>query len=147
VLDAIREALRQRGYLPIMFDFERPTARDFTETIMTLAGMSLFIIADITNPKSSPLELQATVPNYMVPFAPIIQEGEQPFSMFLDLKNKHPDWVLDLLAYDSASTLVRKLRNAVIQPALKKHKELRAKKAEELRIRHVQDYPDDEESA
>ncbi len=113
---------------------------------MTLAGMSLFIIADITNPKSSPLELQAIVPNYMVPFVPIIQEGEQPFSMFIDLKNKHPDWVLDLLAYDSASTLVRKLGNAVILPALKKHGELLAKKAEELRIRHVQDYPDDEES-
>jgi uncharacterized protein YjbI with pentapeptide repeats len=147
VLDAIREALRQRDYLPIVFDFERPTARDFTETVMTLAGMSLFIIADITNPKSSPLELQATVPNYMIPFVPIIQEGEQPFSMFKDLKNKHPDWVLDLLAYDSASTLVRKLGNAVIRPALKKHDELLMKKAEELRIRHVQDYPDDEESA
>jgi hypothetical protein len=54
---------------------------------------------------------------------------------------------LDLLAYDSASTLVRKLGNAVIRPALKKHDELLMKKAEELRIRHVQDYPDDEESA
>ncbi len=77
VLDAIREALRQRDYLSIVFDFERPTARDFTETIMTLAGMRLFIIADITNPKSSPLELQAVVPNYMVPFVPIIQEGDK----------------------------------------------------------------------
>jgi uncharacterized protein YjbI with pentapeptide repeats len=146
VLNAIRDALRQRDYLPIVFDFERPTARDFTETIMTLAGMSLFVIADITNPKSSPLELQATVPNYMVPFVPIIQEGERPFSMFIDLKNKHPDWVLDLLVYDSAPTLVRKLGNAVIRPALKKHSELLAKKAEELRIRHAQDYPDDDES-
>ena len=27
-----------------------------------LAGLSKFVIADITNPKSSPLELQATVP-------------------------------------------------------------------------------------
>ena len=144
VLDAIREALRSRNYLPIVFDFERPTSRDFTETIMTLAGMCLFIIADITNPKSSPLELQATVPNYMVPFVPIIQEGEQPFAMFKDLKNKHPDWVLDLLDYDSASTLVRKLGNAVIRPALKKHDELLVTKAEELRIRHVKDYLDDE---
>ena len=41
----------------MMFDFERPTQRDFTETIKTLAGLSRFIIADITNPKSSPLEL------------------------------------------------------------------------------------------
>jgi hypothetical protein len=139
VLDAMREELRRRNYLPIVFDFERPTDRDFTETIMTLAGMSLFIIADITNPKSSPLELQATVPNYMVPFVPIIQEGEQPFAMFKDLRGKF-DWVLDPLAYDSASHLISGLEKAVIQPALKKHNELLAKKAEELRIRHIRDY-------
>jgi hypothetical protein len=29
-----------------------------------LAGLSCFVIADITNPRSAPLELQATVPNY-----------------------------------------------------------------------------------
>jgi len=139
VLDAIRDELRHRDYLPIVFDFERPTDRDFTETIMTLAGMCLFIIADITNPKSSPLELQATIPNYMVPLVPIIQEGEQPFAMFKDLRGKF-DWVLDLLAYDSASHLIRGLEKAVIQPALKKHNELLSKKAEELRVRHIRDY-------
>ncbi len=55
---------------------------------MTLAGMCLFIIADITNPKSSPLELQAAVPNYMIPFVPIIQKGEKPFAMFVNLQTK-----------------------------------------------------------
>jgi len=146
VLDALREELRRQNYLPIVFDFERPTNRDFTETILTLAGMCLFIIADITNPKSSPLELQASVPNYMIPFVPIIQEGEQPFAMFKDLKNRHPTWVLDLLEYDAPSSLVRKLGNAVIRLALEKHDELAVHKAEELRIRHLDDYPDDEET-
>ena len=61
---------------------------------MTLAGMSCFIIADITKPKSSPLELQLAVPNYMVPFVPIIQQGEKPFAMFCDLHNKYKQWVL-----------------------------------------------------
>ena len=74
------------GYLPMLFDFDKPTQRDFTETVKTLAGMSRFIIADITNPKSSPLELQATVPDYMVPFVPIQHEDEEPFSMFADLQ-------------------------------------------------------------
>jgi hypothetical protein len=32
--------------------------------------LSRFIIADITNPRSSPLELQATMPDYMIPFVP-----------------------------------------------------------------------------
>src|SRR6516165_5760466 len=39
----------------MMFDFDRPTQRDFTETIKVLAGLSPFIIADITNRASSPL--------------------------------------------------------------------------------------------
>ena len=33
VLDALRMELRNKGYLPILFDFERPTTKDFTETI------------------------------------------------------------------------------------------------------------------
>jgi hypothetical protein len=41
--------------LPIVFDFDHPTGRDFTEMIKTLAGLSYFVIADITNPKSSAL--------------------------------------------------------------------------------------------
>jgi hypothetical protein len=136
VLDAIGEALRQDGYVPIMFDFERPTGRDFTETLMTLAGMCLFIIVDITSPKSSPLELQALVPNYKVPFVPIIQDGEQPFAMFKDLWGKF-HWVLDPLAYDSPDCLISRLKEAVIKPALKKHDELLAEKVEAIRIRHL----------
>lgn len=104
ILDAIRKELRRLNYVPILFDFEKPTDKDFTETILTLAGMCRFIIADITNPKSSPLELQATVPNYMIPFVPIIQEGEKPFSMFKDLANKY-EWIMDTLVYDSVENL------------------------------------------
>ena len=86
ILDALRNKLREYDLLPIVFDFDRPIDKDFTETIKTLAGISYFVIADVTNPKSSPLELQATVPDYQIPFVPIIQEGEQPFSMMVDLK-------------------------------------------------------------
>jgi uncharacterized protein YjbI with pentapeptide repeats len=139
VLDAVREELRRLEYVPLLFDFERPTDRDFTETIMTLAGMCRFIIADITNPRSSPLELQATVPNYMVPFVPIIQRGETPFSMFQDLGSKF-DWVLDPLEYDSAEALVRGLQKAVIAPALAKQRELSARKGRPVKTRSLEDY-------
>ena len=59
VLDAIREELRRRNYLPILFDFEKPASRDLTETISTLAHMARFIIADLTEPSSLPKELEA----------------------------------------------------------------------------------------
>src|SRR6202035_1050552 len=107
---------RDKGFLPIVFDFERPKGRDFTETIKTLAGMSCFVIADITNPRSAPLELQATVPDYMIPFVPILQDGEPVFSMFANLQTKY-DWVLDRLGYDSPENLIAGLVDAVINPA------------------------------
>jgi len=44
-----------------------------------------FVIVDITNPKSAPFELPATVP--------LIREGEEPFAMFRDLIGKF-DWML-----------------------------------------------------
>ncbi|PZV07648.1 MAG: pentapeptide repeat-containing protein [Leptolyngbya sp.] len=139
VLDTLRDALREHNFVPIIFDFERPKDRDFTETIVTLTGMCRFVIADITNPKSSPLELQATVPDYMIPFVPILQKGESPFSMFRDLKAKY-DWVLDTLAYDSVENLIKCLDKAIIFPALQKGEELMKRKANELKIRDIQDY-------
>lgn len=104
VLDLVAEQLRKNGLLPIIFDFQRPTELDFTETIRILAGLSIFVVVDITSPKSSPLELQATVPNYQIPFVPIIQEGEKPFSMFNDLKKYH--WVLKPIEYSSLEQLI-----------------------------------------
>jgi hypothetical protein len=35
VLDAIRENLRHRGYVPVMFDFEKPASKDATGTVET----------------------------------------------------------------------------------------------------------------
>ena len=95
---------------------------------MTLAGMSGFVIADITNPRSAPLELQATVPDYMIPFVPILQDGESAFSMFTNLQAKY-DWVLGLLKYDSSDSLIDVLGDAVIDPALKKTSRIRVKKS------------------
>jgi hypothetical protein len=52
VLDALREELRKRNYLPILFDFDKPTNQTTDETITLLARMSRFVIADISDAKS-----------------------------------------------------------------------------------------------
>src|SRR6185437_10430635 len=35
ILDAIRDELRRRNYTPVLFDFEKPSSRDITETVST----------------------------------------------------------------------------------------------------------------
>ncbi len=143
ILDALRNKLREYDLLPIVFDFDHPTDKDFTETINILARLSLFVIADITNPKSSPLELQATIPDYQIPFVPIVQEGEQPFARMVDLQKKY-NWVMDTLYYDSIETLIKALKPAIIDPAIEKHNELRLIKAKESQIRSAKDFLDKE---
>jgi uncharacterized protein YjbI with pentapeptide repeats len=139
VLDALANELRARDLLPIIFDFERAEARDFTETIKILAGLSLFVIADITNPKSAPLELQATIPDYQIPFVPIIQEGEEPFSMFSDL-GKYT-WVLEPVAYPSLSVLLQIFDSAILDRALEEHAKLQTAKAEKVHLLSWRDFP------
>jgi len=60
VLDDLREELRRRDYLPILFDFDKPASRDITETISLLARLARFVLADITDAKSIPQELMSS---------------------------------------------------------------------------------------
>jgi hypothetical protein len=137
VLERLREKLRDLGFVPMVFNFDKPETKDFTETVRLLASLSKFVIADITNPRSAPLELQATVPDYMVPFAPILQQGEQPFSMFVDLQNKY-DWVLQpVVGYHSVDRLIEVLEDKVVRPAEAKFNELLARRTKQLRVENI----------
>ncbi len=121
-LDAIRNQVRSYGLLPIMFDFEPPNSRDTQETITTLAGLSCFIIADITDPRSVPQELGAIVPTLpSVAVQPILKSGNEPWGMFDHIK-KYP-WVLDLIQYESVDQLSVSLK-AIIETVLRKREEL-----------------------
>ena len=101
ILERLREELRSLGYVPIVFNFDKPEIRNFTDTVRLLANLSRFVIVDITSPRSTPLELQATVPNYMIPYVPILERGQDSFAMFVDLQNTY-DWLLKpIIVYPS----------------------------------------------
>lgn len=53
----------------------------------------------------------------MVPFLPIIEEGQEPFSILTDLWIKHRDWVFEPLYYSSLDALVGALDKEIIEPA------------------------------
>jgi hypothetical protein len=137
VLEGLREKLRDLGFVPMVFNFDKPETKDFSETVRLLCNLSHFVIVDITKPRSAPLELQATVPDYMVPFAPILKQGEQPFSMFVDLQNKY-DWVLQpVVGYPSVDRLIEVLEDKVVRPAEAKFNKLLARRTKQLRVENV----------
>jgi uncharacterized protein YjbI with pentapeptide repeats len=85
VLDALRTELRNRDYLPILFDFDKPSSRNLTETVSTLAHLARFIIADITDAKSIPQELQRVVPGLpSLPVQPLLLSSQYQYAMFKD---------------------------------------------------------------
>ena len=125
VLDAIREELRIRHYVPILFDFDVPAGRDITETVSLLARMARFIIADLTEPSSIQKELEAIVPHLAVPVQPLLGE-ERPYSMFKDYWKY--DWVLPAHRYDGLDSLLATLADKVIAPAEQKMNDLTDKR-------------------
>src|SRR5262249_9425928 len=50
VLRELGEALRQSGYLPMIFEFARPEDRNYTETVRTLAGLARFVVVELRGP-------------------------------------------------------------------------------------------------
>jgi hypothetical protein len=116
VLDAIRDELRKRDYLPVVFDFDKPVSRDLTETISTLAHMARFIIADITDAKSIPQELQAIVPNLpSVPIQPLLLGAATEYGMFEHFR-RYP-WVLEICRYHDPDELIQSIKTKIIEPA------------------------------
>ncbi len=128
VLEALREALRASGYLPILFDFEKPADRDITETVSTLAHLARFIIADLTDPSSIPKELEAIVPTLAVPVQPVLEGSTRPYAMFKDYWKYQ--WVLEVYRYNGLEELLTSLKEQVIEPAERKAKELATLRAQ-----------------
>src|SRR6266700_2072977 len=112
VLDALREELRKQNYLPILFDFEKPGSRNFTETVRTLAHLARFIIADLSDPSSIPQELQAIIPTLAVPVQPVLLEGKREYAMFIDFLHTY-HWVLPVHYYLDQANLLTTLKEHV----------------------------------
>lgn len=122
VLDELRDLIRCRDLVPVIFDFEKPSDRDVTETVGLLARMSRYVIADLTDSSSVPQELQAFVPNVAVPVQPIVLAPQTGWSMFSDLKRKY-HWVLEPMQYTDAEDLSL-LLDKLLEPAERKRQDL-----------------------
>jgi len=116
ILDVMHTHLRDiYGLVPILFDWEPSEKRDLTETIVTLAGMARFIVADLTDAKSIPQELSHIIPTFQsVPIQPIILASQIEYTMFKHWENFNN--VLPVFEYNDQVHLVEHLKSDVIAP-------------------------------
>ena len=124
ILGRMREQLRNRGYVPVLFDFEKPQSRDLTETVDLLAGMARFVLADVSEPRSTPHELRGIAAHVRsVPIVPLCRRDERPYAMLDDLcAYRH---VLPTVMYDDSDDLMSRFDIDVIGAAEDRLAELR----------------------
>jgi hypothetical protein len=122
VLEAIRDGLREQRYTPLLFDFEKPLSRDFSESLRTLAHMARFIIADLSPHKSIAQELRTILPGTVVSVQPLLNGTRRLYNMFSDFK-QYP-YVLPAYRYNGLANLQATLAEKIIKPAEEKAKEL-----------------------
>jgi hypothetical protein len=123
VLKAVSDALRAHNYIPILVDFEKPASRNIMETVSTIAHMSRFIIADLTEANAVAGELRHIINSLIIPIAPIYQPyiddyGKQisfEWSMFWDLSDH--SHVLPICDFSNLQYLIDNFETKIILPA------------------------------
>lgn len=116
VLEGVREVLRAENYVPVLYDVEKSKRRDLVEMISGLGHLARFIIADITDPRCVPQELERIVKDVpSVPVQPVIARGKPVFATFEHLQ-RYP-WMLELYEYESSTALFTALREKLIREA------------------------------
>jgi uncharacterized protein YjbI with pentapeptide repeats len=126
MLDALRDELRkpERGYVPVVFDFEKSRSQTTVETVTLLARMARFVIADLSDAKSVLQELQAIVPNSpKLAVQPVIISAQDEPGMFDSIEIYRS--VAKTYRYDDLAQLTANLDKWVIRPAEAKVSELR----------------------
>ncbi len=116
VLDAIRQKLGELNYIPVMFDFTRPSSKTFIGTIKTLASMTRFVIADLTDARVVIQEIDVILREYPgVPVQPVLLAGQRPPDVILDYTDF--DTFLDIYLYRDREMLLANLVEHLIAPA------------------------------
>ena len=82
-LYTMREWFQGKGYMPMIFDFARPDNLSLTETVVTMAGLSKFVVVDLSG-SSVPAELQAILSQSK---KPVLAFGH-PYALFPDLADQ-----------------------------------------------------------
>jgi uncharacterized protein YjbI with pentapeptide repeats len=126
MLEAMRGVLRQRDYSPIIFDFDKPSSKNVTDTVKLLAQMARYVIVDLSDPNSAPYELGviSMLGLDTTPVVPVIVADQVTFPMLDDILRK--PWCTALYRYKNRDELVQTFDVGVIARAEAKLAALRA---------------------
>ncbi|BAC90833.1 pentapeptide repeat-containing protein [Gloeobacter violaceus] len=128
VLDALREALRERDHLPVVFDLATTQNQAATETVRILAGLARFVIADLADGRSVPAELHSIVPDMdSLAFVLIAEEGSRVHGQIEGLMHRS-NVVEAVFEYGSPEHLLASLGEGGVVPAEAKSEQLRVNK-------------------
>jgi len=130
MLDALREALRELGYVAVLVDFAGPESQDTTETVTLLARLARFVVADLTDPGRVPSALAKIVPDAQVPVQPLVRLGTTPFALAGDLWRARE--MLPVVYYTTPEALLALVRERVVAPAEEKVAEIQRERATSL---------------
>lgn len=107
ILEFVARRLKSKNFIPIIFDFQNPDENKLIDTVTVLAGISRFIVVDLSGP-SVPAELERITSTYSRPIISFTSDTNEDkvYAMFKDLLQKRE--VL-FLRYASLGELENKL--------------------------------------
>lgn len=129
-LAELEDYLRWRLYKPRVFDFQPPPNKELIDIVRFIAAMSEFVIVDLTDPQSVPLEIQVIGPDTMIPIVPIVQSRVRVFTMFEDLLRRY-FWILRPIRYTNMRELLQfpNFEDAVIERVACVKKEIQRRRS------------------
>ncbi|HEX8701541.1 MAG TPA: pentapeptide repeat-containing protein, partial [Myxococcaceae bacterium] len=121
-LDALRDALRERNLMPLIFDFEPLHQQSMQDTLITLARLCQFVVVDISFPRSAPLEV-GWIKDLQRPTVVLCSEQDTKGlpAMLKDAITEDSLFCAPVM-YGSVESLVKNIDDAILEP-------LRAKEA------------------
>jgi hypothetical protein len=111
----------------VVVDFDQPNNRDVMETVMTLAHMARFIVADISEPGTVIAELESIESSklHSVPVQPILlsSSNQNSAAWFQNIK-RNLTIMLPIYTYSDLDDLRKNIYQKVIMPAEKYRKKI-----------------------
>ncbi len=124
LLQGLKEQVRRIHLSPVVFNLDFAESSALYPKVKTLAGLTLFVIVDVSQCGSDLAQLDAVLPEHPTPVVPIYQKDDSAHAILDAMQTKYP-WVMKAVPYSRADDLLQGWRTLILEPAISKRNELR----------------------